>query len=94
LYHRVSFFQECKQACREQSGCKGIEHSNGRCELWTRAEGIQATVPLSGFKRLRWDYFGTDQNLSKKPFVSTWKIPQISGMFSGDTSHIHLLVVF
>ena len=82
-YHFVSLLQECKQACREESGCKGIEHSDGRCELWTRAQGIQATVPLSGFKRLRWDDLGMNENHSKKQFdaiCSTWKIPWVSGI--------------
>jgi len=62
---------ECKQACREQSGCKGIEHSNGRCELWTRAEGIQATVPLSGFKCLAYQGSGSVTTTSSMPTSST-----------------------
>ena len=42
--------QDCKQACRGHAGCKGIEYSAGRCEVWTREGGIEATVPLQGFK--------------------------------------------
>merc|ERR1712203_62489 len=33
--------------------CKGIEYSNGRCELWMRPEGIGATFGLVGFTCLR-----------------------------------------
>jgi len=33
--------------------CKGIEFSAGRCELWTRPEGIGSATPLSGFTCLR-----------------------------------------
>lgn len=51
LRFRTCAPQECKQACRGHAGCKGIEYSSGRCEVWTREEGIQATVPLQGFKR-------------------------------------------
>ena len=49
---------ECKQACRAESNCKGIEQSPGRCEVWTRDEGIQATVQLSGFKCLEYQGSG------------------------------------
>lgn len=53
---------ECKDACRMQDGCGGIEYSRGRCELWIRPEGIEATVPLSGFKCLR--YNGADSQIT------------------------------
>jgi len=49
---------ECKDACRMQDGCGGIEYSIGRCELWIRPEGIEATVPLSGFTCLRYNGAG------------------------------------
>eukprot|EP00434_Breviolum_minutum_P034158 symbB.v1.2.030222.t2/scaffold3380.1/size79486/8 len=49
---------ECKQACRAESNCKGIEQSPGRCEVWTRDKGIQATVQLSGFKCLEYQGSG------------------------------------
>eukprot|EP00438_Fugacium_kawagutii_P025438 Skav204283 [mRNA] locus=scaffold409:237022:238103:+ [translate_table: standard] len=28
---------------------RGIEFSTGRCEIWTRPEGIEASISLSGF---------------------------------------------
>eukprot|EP00931_Biecheleriopsis_adriatica_P001304 TRINITY_DN10161_c0_g1_i1.p1 TRINITY_DN10161_c0_g1~~TRINITY_DN10161_c0_g1_i1.p1 ORF type:complete len:1243 (-),score=235.43 TRINITY_DN10161_c0_g1_i1:53-3733(-) len=35
----------CKQECMQEELCQGIEYGqNGRCEVWIRAEGIQATA--------------------------------------------------
>ena len=39
--------KECKDACRMQDGCGGIEYSIGRCELWIRPEGIEAKPTVS-----------------------------------------------
>lgn len=46
---------QCKAACRAMPHhlCKGIEYSQGRCELWTRPEGIGATKGVTGFTCLR-----------------------------------------
>ncbi|CAL1126055.1 unnamed protein product [Cladocopium goreaui] len=40
----TSTLEGCKSQCVEISDCKGIEYASsfGRCEVWTRAEGIQA----------------------------------------------------
>jgi len=38
----------CQSACLDEPSCKGVEYSNGRCEVWTR--DIQASVYLSGFQ--------------------------------------------
>ena len=39
----VENLEVCQVHCEEMSGfCKGMEFSMGRCELWTRYEGIQA----------------------------------------------------
>ncbi|CAE7674473.1 unnamed protein product [Symbiodinium pilosum] len=59
---------ECKMKCRITPGCKGIEHGPfGRCEVWTRSAGIQATSTLAGYSCLRYVPFefetlGTGQN--------------------------------
>lgn len=46
--------EACKAGCRDMGGlCKGIEWSWGRCELWTRPEGIGATSGVQGFVCLR-----------------------------------------
>eukprot|EP00931_Biecheleriopsis_adriatica_P029330 TRINITY_DN17427_c0_g1_i2.p1 TRINITY_DN17427_c0_g1~~TRINITY_DN17427_c0_g1_i2.p1 ORF type:complete len:548 (-),score=69.45 TRINITY_DN17427_c0_g1_i2:34-1677(-) len=45
----VASLAACKRTCALTSTCKGIEYSPGRCELWTRAAGIEATVPLAGY---------------------------------------------
>lgn len=34
--------EDCKQTCREEATCQGIEYAYGRCEVWTRPEGIGA----------------------------------------------------
>jgi len=39
----------CKTACMQDMDCKGIEFSPGRCEVWVRPEGIQASAALAGF---------------------------------------------
>ena len=47
---------DCKAKCVATAGCVGIEHNprgRGRCEVWTRSEGIQASIPLPGFTCLR-----------------------------------------
>ena len=36
--------EECKQKCIANVACKGIEHINKRCEIWTRPEGIGARL--------------------------------------------------
>mmetsp|Transcript_123108 Transcript_123108/g.274940 ORF Transcript_123108/g.274940 Transcript_123108/m.274940 type:complete len:643 (-) Transcript_123108:276-2204(-) len=55
LHMGVTLLDDCKTKCAETDGCQGIEHnSNGRCEVWTRSEGIQASSPISGFTCLRY----------------------------------------
>ena len=39
----------CKEECVRAEACVGIEHSGSRCEVWTRPEGIQASINLAGF---------------------------------------------
>lgn len=52
----VTQLGDCKAKCVATAGCVGIEHNprgRGRCEVWTRSEGIQASIPLPGFTCLR-----------------------------------------
>jgi len=51
---REQSLDACKLACTRHTDCQGIEYSAGRCEVWTRPEGIQATFPLKGFSCLRY----------------------------------------
>eukprot|EP00438_Fugacium_kawagutii_P014396 Skav221736 [mRNA] locus=scaffold542:449065:466066:- [translate_table: standard] len=45
----------CKQRCRETTGCKGVEFGPyGRCEVWTREAGIQATATVEGYQCFRY----------------------------------------
>lgn len=47
----------CKAHCAAMRGlCKGVEYSPGRCELWTRPEGIGAvaSLPSGHFQCLRY----------------------------------------
>eukprot|EP00930_Biecheleria_cincta_P023948 TRINITY_DN17215_c0_g1_i1.p1 TRINITY_DN17215_c0_g1~~TRINITY_DN17215_c0_g1_i1.p1 ORF type:complete len:1489 (-),score=232.87 TRINITY_DN17215_c0_g1_i1:2869-7335(-) len=39
----------CKAACINTQGCRGIEFIPGRCEVWTRAAGIEASAAVAGF---------------------------------------------
>jgi len=51
----VASLAHCQYRCATNPGCRGVEYSNGRCELWTRIEGIGATIQLAGFKCLRYE---------------------------------------
>lgn len=45
----------CKGLCASTDGCKGIEyHKYGRCEIWLREEGIQASKTATGYTCLRY----------------------------------------
>ncbi|CAE7793546.1 EXPA12 [Symbiodinium microadriaticum] len=52
-YYRVvgslRSLEQCQSRCRQTEGCQGVEYSRGRCEVWTRPQGIQASIVLSGF---------------------------------------------
>jgi len=51
--------EACKRLCIDQfPSCKGIEFSHGRCEIWTRPEGIFAWAELniSGFTCMRFGW--------------------------------------
>eukprot|EP00440_Ansanella_granifera_P037063 gb/GFBE01040220.1/.p1 GENE.gb/GFBE01040220.1/~~gb/GFBE01040220.1/.p1 ORF type:complete len:1500 (+),score=225.46 gb/GFBE01040220.1/:1-4500(+) len=55
LFANVQSLDGCMSKCVEASLCKGIEYNpNGRCEVWTRPAGIQASVGLAGFSCLRY----------------------------------------
>jgi len=47
---------QCKEKCAVTLSCNGIEHSkHGRCELWTRSGGIQATRRVAGYTCWRFE---------------------------------------
>ena len=55
-YYEVSAaasLRECKDACLSRWNCQGIEYRRGRCEVWTRPAGIQASAPSVGSLCLR-----------------------------------------
>eukprot|EP00933_Yihiella_yeosuensis_P071532 TRINITY_DN79733_c0_g1_i1.p1 TRINITY_DN79733_c0_g1~~TRINITY_DN79733_c0_g1_i1.p1 ORF type:complete len:945 (-),score=167.42 TRINITY_DN79733_c0_g1_i1:350-3184(-) len=45
----------CANLCSDMADCKGIEHNagTGRCELWTRPDGVESSVSVAGFTCLR-----------------------------------------
>lgn len=46
-YYRINTtitIDECKELCKTQSDCTGIEYSYLRCEVWTRTEGISSVL--------------------------------------------------
>jgi hypothetical protein len=56
LFPGTASLEACQARCAAMPECKGIEYAaghNGRCEVWTRSAGIQATVRVSGFQCLR-----------------------------------------
>eukprot|EP00931_Biecheleriopsis_adriatica_P076472 TRINITY_DN50169_c0_g1_i1.p1 TRINITY_DN50169_c0_g1~~TRINITY_DN50169_c0_g1_i1.p1 ORF type:complete len:484 (-),score=62.53 TRINITY_DN50169_c0_g1_i1:31-1482(-) len=53
----VGSVEACREHCLQRlPQCKGIEYSSGRCEIWTRKNGIFNTAPLAGFicERFGW----------------------------------------
>ena len=46
--------ESCKNACVGTPGCRGIEFRPGRCEVWVRTGGIQATAVTLGPVCLRY----------------------------------------
>lgn len=44
----------CKLECAKMEGCVGIEHKGSRCEVWTRAAGIEASREVAGYWCLRY----------------------------------------
>jgi len=56
---RVGSLDDCKARCLSQDRCQGIEHNSGsgRCEVWSRPAGIQASVSFQGYTCLA--YQGT-----------------------------------
>ncbi|CAE7625834.1 unnamed protein product, partial [Symbiodinium sp. KB8] len=51
---RAASLESCKNACVDTEGCRGIEWRPGRCEVWTRVGGIQATAVTVGPVCLRY----------------------------------------
>lgn len=45
---------DCQEACLQAPSRVGIEFSAGRCEVWTRPDGIQASIALGGFTCMRY----------------------------------------
>lgn len=46
LHEGVQELDECKRLCFQESTCQGIEFSPGRCEVWTRKQGIEASKKI------------------------------------------------
>mmetsp|Transcript_18555 Transcript_18555/g.32486 ORF Transcript_18555/g.32486 Transcript_18555/m.32486 type:complete len:642 (-) Transcript_18555:254-2179(-) len=58
LHSGVGSLGECQAKCIELSNlCQGIEYNRatGRCEVWTRAGGIQATRTVTGYSCYRYN---------------------------------------
>jgi len=51
---RAERLDTCKDACRAESACVGIEYKSNRCEVWTRSAGIGATKSFDGYLCLQW----------------------------------------
>ncbi|CAE8693226.1 unnamed protein product, partial [Polarella glacialis] len=50
LYSAVQSVDACQALCINEPQCKGIEYNKwGRCEVWTRSDGIEASVAFSGY---------------------------------------------
>jgi len=50
VFFGIPKMEGCMAKCESEPLCTGIEHNpSGRCEVWTRPEGIQASVPVAGY---------------------------------------------
>jgi hypothetical protein len=50
----ISSITSCESQCQQEPTCKGIEYSvSGRCELWTRNGGVEASNQATGYTCLR-----------------------------------------
>ncbi|CAE7357768.1 unnamed protein product, partial [Symbiodinium sp. CCMP2592] len=85
----------CKDECLADASCKGIEYSPGRCEVWTRTEGIQASIPLNGFSC----YSYGEPETTLPPRVGQWEAVDgatnraCRGASAGDNSADHYSIV-
>ena len=59
------------------SSISGIEYSTGRCELWVRPGGIEASAAISGFLCLRYTGAPTTTTTSTTP--SPWSFVPVDG---------------
>jgi len=61
----------CQRLCRGESSCVGVEHhQGGRCEIWTRPLGIQATSAKTGYSCWRFWPEGVE---IPKPREGAWE---------------------
>ncbi|CAK9090024.1 unnamed protein product [Durusdinium trenchii] len=76
IQNGISGLEGCKAICIIDALCQGIEYSTGRCELWVRPGGIEATAAVSGFICLRytgaptttpspWSFFPVDGGVNR-----------------------------
>ena len=65
----VQTLQECQEKCVEAPICVGIEYSLGRCEVWHRTAGIEASIELEGFSCQRYRSQRLLQSVSNQGFL-------------------------
>jgi len=50
-----STVDQCRTLCRNIPHCAGIEVDGEKCEIWTRAEGIETSTPVAGHSCWRYE---------------------------------------
>jgi len=67
----LNSLEACKQACRMDVTCKGVEYNggSGRCEIWTRAGGIEASKEVAGYTCLKFAAAPEDVRHARKESV-------------------------
>jgi hypothetical protein len=62
----ASNLDNCKNMCLATPSCVGVEfgENSGRCEIWTRPQGIGASTPVSGYRCLK--YLGSNLGSTKE----------------------------
>ncbi|CAE7606018.1 cbh2 [Symbiodinium natans] len=94
VFNGMPLLDDCKAKCIATAGCVGIEHSSGRCEVWTRPEGIQASISLRGFTCLRLGEASTTSRPALGTFEPIGEDKACRGASSRDNSPGYYSVFF
>eukprot|EP00440_Ansanella_granifera_P053395 gb/GFBE01057881.1/.p1 GENE.gb/GFBE01057881.1/~~gb/GFBE01057881.1/.p1 ORF type:complete len:733 (+),score=124.17 gb/GFBE01057881.1/:1-2199(+) len=55
VFNGIASLEACSAQCLLAASCRGIEYSSsGRCEVWTRAQGIAASQSVRGYRCFRY----------------------------------------
>jgi len=76
LHLSIASLGACKEKCLRTPACQGVEfhRRGGRCEVWTRSQGIGATLHMGGYTCLRYGPAATATATSTSTAATTTTI--------------------